>query len=188
VPAAAGHAASATRRAADAVPYFKQDRNLSCEAASLQMVAAARGIQRTQDQILSALGIDSRGPELGSDGTVVHWGDPYKTFVGDPNGNETKLTGYGTYAPAIARVAAGLGLTVLRSGEGIPAADIYSAVASHHPAVVWVSWRNGLDYSPQTMTSYVAFDGQKVKPVSLHDFKGKKQVALAFFVFAFTGG
>jgi peroxiredoxin len=34
----------------------------------------------------------------------------------------------------------------------------------------------------------VEFDGQKVKPVSLHDFKGKKQVALAFFVFAFTGG
>ena len=32
------------------------------------------------------------------------------------------------------------------------------------------------------------YDGQKVKPVSLHDFKGKKQVALAFFVFAFTGG
>ena len=34
----------------------------------------------------------------------------------------------------------------------------------------------------------VEYDGQKVKPVSLHDFKGKKQVALAFFVFAFTGG
>ena len=32
------------------------------------------------------------------------------------------------------------------------------------------------------------FDGNAVKPVSLHDFKGKKQVALAFFVFAFTGG
>ena len=34
----------------------------------------------------------------------------------------------------------------------------------------------------------LAFDGQKVTPVSLHDYKGKKQVALAFFVFAFTGG
>ena len=34
----------------------------------------------------------------------------------------------------------------------------------------------------------VEYDGQKVKPVSLHDFKGKKNVALAFFVFAFTGG
>ena len=34
----------------------------------------------------------------------------------------------------------------------------------------------------------LAFDGQKVTPVSLHDYKGKKSVALAFYVFAFTGG
>ena len=34
----------------------------------------------------------------------------------------------------------------------------------------------------------LAYDGQGVKPVSLHDFRGKKQVALAFYVFAFTGG
>ena len=32
------------------------------------------------------------------------------------------------------------------------------------------------------------YDGSGVKPVSLHDFKGKKNVALAFYVFAFTGG
>jgi cytochrome oxidase Cu insertion factor (SCO1/SenC/PrrC family) len=29
---------------------------------------------------------------------------------------------------------------------------------------------------------------QNGKDVSLHDFRGKKSVALAFFVFAFTGG
>jgi len=34
----------------------------------------------------------------------------------------------------------------------------------------------------------LAYDGQGVKPVSLHDFRGKKKVALAFYVFAFTGG
>ena len=34
----------------------------------------------------------------------------------------------------------------------------------------------------------LAFDGKDVKPVSLHDFKGKKNVVLAFYVFAFTGG
>jgi peroxiredoxin len=34
----------------------------------------------------------------------------------------------------------------------------------------------------------LAFDGKDVKAVSLHDFKGKKNVALAFYVFAFTGG
>jgi hypothetical protein len=32
------------------------------------------------------------------------------------------------------------------------------------------------------------YDGKGVKPVSLHDFRGKKNVVLAFFVFAFTGG
>jgi hypothetical protein len=32
------------------------------------------------------------------------------------------------------------------------------------------------------------YDGTGVTPVSLHDFKGKKNVAVAFFVFAFTGG
>lgn len=32
------------------------------------------------------------------------------------------------------------------------------------------------------------YDGHGVKPVSLHDWRGKKSVALAFFVFAFTGG
>jgi cytochrome oxidase Cu insertion factor (SCO1/SenC/PrrC family) len=29
---------------------------------------------------------------------------------------------------------------------------------------------------------------QNRKPVSLHDFRGKKSVALAFYIFAFTGG
>lgn len=32
------------------------------------------------------------------------------------------------------------------------------------------------------------YDGQGVKPVSLKDFRGKKNVVVAFFVFAFTGG
>ena len=34
----------------------------------------------------------------------------------------------------------------------------------------------------------LAFDGKELKKVSLADYKGKKNVALAFFVFAFTGG
>ena len=34
----------------------------------------------------------------------------------------------------------------------------------------------------------LAFDGKSLKKYSLHDFKGKKNVALAFYVFAFTGG
>jgi len=33
-----------------------------------------------------------------------------------------------------------------------------------------------------------AYDGKELKKVALHDYKGKKNVALAFYVFAFTGG
>ena len=36
--------------------------------------------------------------------------------------------------------------------------------------------------------SLFAFDGQGLKKISLSDYRGKKQVALAFYVFAFTGG
>lgn len=32
------------------------------------------------------------------------------------------------------------------------------------------------------------YDGKGVKPVKLSDFRGKQNVVLAFFVFAFTGG
>ncbi len=34
----------------------------------------------------------------------------------------------------------------------------------------------------------LAFDGNDLKKYSLHDYRGKKNVALAFYVFAFTGG
>jgi hypothetical protein len=32
------------------------------------------------------------------------------------------------------------------------------------------------------------FDGHDLKKVSLHDYQGKKNVVLAFYIFAFTGG
>ena len=34
----------------------------------------------------------------------------------------------------------------------------------------------------------LAFDGKDLKKISLRDYRGKKNVALAFYVFAFTGG
>ncbi len=42
------------------------------------------------------------------------------------------------------------------------------------------------DVAPDFALKY--FDGAKVKDISLHEFRGKKNVVLAFFVFAFTGG
>jgi len=42
------------------------------------------------------------------------------------------------------------------------------------------------DMAPDFHLKY--YDGAKMQDVSLNDFKGKKNVVLAFFVFAFTGG
>ena len=42
------------------------------------------------------------------------------------------------------------------------------------------------DMAPDFTLKY--FDGAKLQDISLHEFRGKKNVVVAFFVFAFTGG
>ncbi len=42
------------------------------------------------------------------------------------------------------------------------------------------------DPAPDFKLQY--FDGKELKDVSLSDYRGKKNVVLAFYVFAFTGG
>jgi thioredoxin-dependent peroxiredoxin len=42
------------------------------------------------------------------------------------------------------------------------------------------------DMAPDFTLNY--FDGNDLKPVSLSEYRGKKNVVVAFFVFAFTGG
>ena len=40
--------------------------------------------------------------------------------------------------------------------------------------------------APDFTLSY--FDGNDLKKLSLHDFRGKKNVMIGFYIFAFTGG
>src|SRR5436305_1735666 len=152
---ATGSGASAPRLAQ--LTYVAQSHPLSCEAAALQMALAHAGIQRTQDAILQLTGIDSRPPELAADGSVLHWGDPYDRFVGDPDGSETALTGYGVYAPALARAATASGAHVLAAAQGIASAEVYDYVAHEHPVIAWVSMSGRGEYAPQPTTKYVAF-------------------------------
>jgi hypothetical protein len=42
------------------------------------------------------------------------------------------------------------------------------------------------DMAPDFTLKY--YDGSKLQDISLHQFRGKKNVVVAFFVFAFTGG
>jgi hypothetical protein len=42
------------------------------------------------------------------------------------------------------------------------------------------------DVAPDFTLKY--FDGTDLKPVKLSDYRGKKNVVVAFYIFAFTGG
>jgi len=138
------------------VPWFRQTYELSCEEASLRMALAHEGISTTDGAILDVIGVDARPATF--DTGAMRWGDPYVTFVGDPNGSEVALTGYGTYYPTIARAAATLGGQVLRAGEGIPPVDVYDAILQGHPVVAWVTY----GWGTAVRVDYVAFDGRPV--------------------------
>ncbi len=138
------------------VPSYLQVYELSCEEASLRMGLAYEGIATTDAAILEIIGDDTH-PATFRNGALT-WGDPYSTFVGNPNGSETALTGYGTYHPTIASAATRLGGHVVASGEGIAPEDLYSAVLAGHPVVAWVTYQ----WTVPARQDYVAFDGRAV--------------------------
>jgi hypothetical protein len=144
------------------VPYYRQQYELSCEEAALQMALGHALISVSQLQELTDIGVDLRAAFTTSDGTL-HWGDPYASFVGDPNGSEVQLTGYGTYFSTISRIATAYGSAsgerVLTASEGVAPASVYRAVLGGHPAVVWVSF----DWTFHPPGSWLAFDGRRVQ-------------------------
>lgn len=138
------------------VPWYHQAFELSCEEASLRMALAYEGIATTDAAVLNIIGSDLRPAYVDNSG--LHWGDPFSTFVGNVNGSEIALTGYGTYFSTIAHAATVLGGHVLRAGQGIAPADVYAAVLAGHPVVAWVTYK----WVIQQRRDYVAFDGRRI--------------------------
>jgi methionine-rich copper-binding protein CopC len=70
--------------------------------------------------------------------------------------------------------------------------------AFSHPVLAQSKSQNGVEKQAAPMKlkvgdtapefTLLAFDGKELNKVSLQDYRGKKTVVLAFFVFAFTGG
>lgn len=147
---------AATKNVISDVPYRPQVYALSCEAASIQMALAHQGIEVSQGQVLADIGIDWRAARY--EAAELRWGDPYTTFVGNPDGDQYGLTGYGTYFPTIARVAAAHGGAVVDAGEEITPEDVYRAVLQNHPVVAWVS----VDLLYYPSGSWRTFEGREV--------------------------
>ena len=153
------------------VPLLRQVHSLDCEAAALQAALAERGTGVSQDWVLGVIGSDRRAAITDASGNVLHWGDPFATFVGDVNGSEPNFTGYGVYDPPIATAATVAGHPAI-GGEGWSAGQVYAHVAAGHPVIVWLD----ATFEPVSMRTWVAWDGRSV-PYAV----GEHAVVLAGF-------
>src|SRR2546430_15330157 len=158
-PVAAAQAIAPAGFVTIALPIYRQTRALNCETGALQMGLAAYGHYFSQDSLFAYQKPDLRRALVGANGTVSQWGDPYVNFVGNVNGTESGLTGYGVYYPVILSIARSHGLPNAYGGEGFSPALIYSRLAARHPVEGWVEAR----WSRPRLGTWTAWDGRRIR-------------------------
>ncbi len=146
------------------VIYHSQVYTEDCETASLQMALNHEGIYDSQPALLGIENVQEQGPVMNGS-TIVKWGDPYISFVGNPDGAQlaTTPTGYGTYYSNIARTAQAAGGKIIWSGTGLTISEMLSYIKENHPVIAWVDDNNNgiLQYSP--LNYWTAFDGRSIE-------------------------
>lgn len=135
-------------------PYEGQVMTEDCETAALQMALAHEGIRVSQQELMAQENVQTKGPEVDAKGRVIRWGDPDTSFVGEPNSASistryTSASGYGTYAPNIARLAQLFHGKVLWWGVGLTQHKVKQYLSENHPIIAWVGDRAGrMRWSP----------------------------------------
>lgn len=145
-------------------PLYSQIMNLDCETAALQMGLATFGHRFTQTELFALEVPDTRPAMAGPNNTVREWGDPFIDFVGDVNGLETNLTGYGVYYPVILEIVRTHGMPDAVGADGVAPPSVYHAIAAGHPVQVWIN--TSFVRSPQG--TWTAWDGRAI-PYTLHE-------------------
>ena len=116
------------------VPSYLQQHTLSCEVSSLRMALAYKGVMKSEDELLSEVGIDNT-PHVGNT-----WGNPYEAFVGNVNGNQMR-DGYGVYWGPIERVAKMYGNAQAFQNGSISL--LTSNILKGNPVIIWVYSSSG---------------------------------------------
>ncbi len=119
------------------VPLIKQEKNLSCEAASLRMALSYKGINISEEELINRIGFD-RIPKIGDT-----WGDPQYGFVGNINGRQM-VNGYGVYWKPIYNVASEL--RPVYFFENYNLIKLLEEVSDDNPVIIWGSATN--NYMP----------------------------------------
>lgn len=109
----------------DKVPALPQLRNLSCEAATMRMVLAARGVAASEEEILARMP-RNENPHLGFRGDV------------DGDGHDEALKDYGTYAEVAAQALQSYGAPA-QAVRGMSDGQLREAVRGGNAVIVWVT-------------------------------------------------
>lgn len=116
------------------VPYYKQPYANSCEATSLRMALAYKGIKKNEIQILTQFGYN---PKV-KDWVNNIWDDPQKQYVGyvdiagRPNG------GYGVYGLPVVKAIESFGKqATYATGTAITAQFLAKAIDEKNPVLIW---------------------------------------------------
>ena len=160
------------------VPYYKQVYAQSCEAASVRMALAYRGIASSDWDILQKFGYS---PTHKNQEANI-WDDPQKQFVGDVNGNQGAGTGWGVYAEPVAAAVRSYGRQA-STHYGISAQFLAEQLYNDRPVVLWGIW--GSSAAIQTWNTPAG--GTVSGPVPMHvrlivGVKGSAENPLGFYV------
>lgn len=142
-----------------AVPAYLQKYALSCELAALRMALLFRGIEISEDTLLSQVGIDST-PHQGE-----LWGNPHAAFVGNVRGKQM-VDGYGVHWDPIATVAKSYRGAISFAGWSI--AQLTEALSLGNPVIVWVYSSGGWPthwFTPEGSRIYAVRDEHAVTVV-----------------------
>lgn len=117
------------------VPLYRQQHISSCEASAARMALAYRGIFANDADIVQRFGYNPR-PLYKSTNT---WDDPNEMYVGNINGAQPKLEGYGAYAGPIAKGIKSYGIDA-QAIYNVNAINIAEQIHSGNPVIIIGTW------------------------------------------------
>jgi uncharacterized protein YvpB len=141
-----------------AVPFHRQEHNLSCEVATLVMALAYRGVNVSEETLIGAIGFE---PIPKKDGV---WGNPHIAFVGDIDGHQPS-SGYGVYWQPIATAAQKY--RTARWFTGGKLSDITAEIKKGNPVIFWGTAGSGsrIDWKTSDGGNVIAVNGEHTRVV-----------------------
>ncbi len=162
------------------IPHFMQPYANSCEATSLKMALAFKGVIKDEIDILAKFVY--RPTVKDWDNNI--WDDPQKQFVGYVDVSGKPNGGYGVYGLPVLRAVEGFGRTgVYATGTDITASFLAQEIDNNNPVLIWgyTSLKEPV-YTWTTREGVVvtAVRGEHVRVVT--GFKGTVDKPIGFYV------